>query len=600
MNRFAMLGGALLLSTPAWGASIKASSEAVDADGSRHGASAAADGLLSTGWAEGEKGDGDGAWLELRLDGTMDVSSVSLWPGNLVKGKRSLKEFGRPRTVVVKLFGGDEVEKEVRIVDPAETGPARIDIPIEGKANRVRVTVIDAYGGFLYNDTYIAEVAVNLAAGAAPRSVQQVLDWYGTDAGADAAAKNKEEVVALFERITTEEFGDSDAMREIMDRAGDGAPYARTRVAKLVPVGFRVNALPPDETSVQALLKLKDPNAIPAIEFAAMRTTGAQRKELLARAQMFHAYEDLVGGGNPNIPMWGASGWEKGALRSLGEPMGVDIDQFGGVWVADIANHRVQRFGARGNVELVIGGEPDITSEWFDGHRTWYSTGSKPESETGRFHTPVDLVVIPGRDSDDVAVLDSTGTVQIFDAAGTVLQRWRISTDGPISPEVGGEGHLLYLKKKLVIIWGNEGHVRGLDGEEFARFDIEDGASRGAVALNDGKVGLLFHDSLVSYTVDGFRHASLLGDELGGGFESWDAALDEKGKLWIVTDSGWAYKYKRPGQLDYKVQVAKYSLETPRFAVQDGMLFIVERDRVLRVDALEVKAQADLAAESVE
>jgi hypothetical protein len=594
LGRMALIAIATL--NTAYAGSVKASSEATDSDGLRHAASLAVDGLLSTAWAEGEVGDGEGQWLELRLDRATDIESVSFWPGDMAKGARSARESGRPKMVTVSLgSGADAVSAEMYVPDVAEAGLMRIDVPIQGRSSVVRLTLDDVYGGFIHNDTYIAEVAVNFAAGDKPAVVASTRDWAESGSGKALADKAREDAIALFDRIDTSDLGDREAMMELMDRAGDGAPFMRKRVASSVPVGYRITSLAPDSTSIQALLKLKDPNAIPALEFAALRSVGKAEREYLARVEMFSAYADLVGGARVNLSLWGESGWEKGALRGLGEPLALDIDQYGNVFVADIGNHRIQRFRRDGVADAVWGDEPDITNEWFDGKRAFYAAGATPSTEPGRFHTPVDVAVIPGKDSDMVAVLDSQGRVQVFDANGQVLYAFEIAGAGAISAGVGSEGHLVWLKKKLVVIWGNEGYLRGLDGEDLGEFKIEDGVPRGAVGFSNGKVGLMFGKNLVTYSLDGFRHEGVLGDELGGGFEGWAVALDGKGKLWAVTDDGYAIKYKRPGQVDFRIQFASYSIETPRLAVQDDVLFISHGDEIMRVDALELQAQAELA-----
>ena len=65
-----------------------ASSTLKNEDGT-HRASNTVDGLLSTGWSEGIYGNGEGEWLELKLNKTTEIKTLSLWPGNFKKGKRS-------------------------------------------------------------------------------------------------------------------------------------------------------------------------------------------------------------------------------------------------------------------------------------------------------------------------------------------------------------------------------------------------------------------------------------------------------------------------------------------------------------------------------
>ena len=117
-------------------------------------------------------------------------------------------------------------------------------------------------------------------------------------------------------------------------------------------------------------------------------------------------------------------------------------------------------------------------------------------------------------------------------------------------------------------------------------------------ALKNGKLAMVFGRDLIQYSADGFRHGKIMdSDDLGQGLEDWDISIDEKGKLWIVTDTGWGIKYKKPGKIDYKVQLAEFDFIRPRFAVMDDIVFILERDRILKVDALELHRKEELAKE---
>jgi len=597
----ALLGLALLtLPQVAWGGSA-ASSELKDADGQRHPASQAFDGLLQTGWAEGEMGDGTDSWLELRFARPTEVQSVSIWPGNMVKGKRTLREFGRPHTVTVTLSGaGDEVSAEARLLDPGERGPLRHDVEIEGTARTIRISMDEVYAGGIYNDLFIAEVAVNFLQGDVPQSVKRLHEWQESDAGKAAFERNKEEVIELFDKVQAAEFGDRDALAAIMDRAGDGAPYLRRQARTQVLDGYRVQALPPDATAVSALMKLKDSNAIPAIEQAALRSKGAASRALSDKVQIFHAYEDLVGGGSRNIPPWGQPGWELGALKGLGEPIQIEVDNFGSVWVADVANNRVQRYNFDGIVQADWGvGEPQITNKWFSQTRAHFATAREPSTDAKGFWNPVDLCIIEGKTGDTKFVLDAMGKVTVLDETGVISNSWKIPQDTGIIPSAGGEGFIVPVKGNLVVIWGNEGWTYSMAGEELGRFELADGSPTGAVPLKN-KVGLIYGDKLVQYSLDGFRHGDVMLGAMGKGFEAWDVALDEEGKLWAVTDKATLVKFKKPGKVEFEVRVAEYSIDAPRLDVFDGLAFITTGDKIMKVDALELHAQQELAAAEAE
>lgn len=589
----------LLLGSGAAAAGTDASSHHTDGT-SRHGPALAFDGRLDTGWAEGQADSGEGAWIELQLDSPTDVISVSVWPGNLSEGKRSLKEFGRPRTLTVTLGGmaGEDVTKTVVAEDGAEVGVGRIDVPVRGRARTVRVRIDEAYPGIVHDHTFISEIAINFVEGEPHPWVRKVYSWVEGSEGERPKEKNRAEVVALYEKARgSDEDAARDAFRELMQRASNGAPFVRDWTTRYVPKGFWVHAIPPDPVAVDALLKIKDPNAIPALEQASVRVTGHDERRLHEQVDMFYAFQELLGGPRANVPNWGQRGWAPGELQSFGEPLPIDIDQQGRVLAADIGNNRVQRFTDTGRVDRAWGGdEPDITDTWMGATRTWYVSGARPGTEEGAFVNPLDVEVIPGKFEDGFAVLDATGRVQVFDAEGENQATFTAPVHNiPLVPGVGGQAYLLYSKGELVVIWSGSAWVYTLDGQEVNRWDLTDGVPSGATVLKNGKLGLIFQDRLVMYSTDGFRHGSLLGEELGQGFEAWDVTLDEEDRLWAVTDTGWALKYKRPGKLDFKVRLEDTSLRLPRIAVRGNVIYLSEGDRIEVIDALELQRKAELA-----
>jgi hypothetical protein len=581
--------------------SVEASSVLEEEDGIRHSPDLVVDGLLSTGWAEAEEGNGAGSWLELRLDRPADIVSVSIWPGNLSLGKRSVKEYGRPRALTVTLSGtsGEDTVKTARLEDGALVGPQRIDIPVRGRARTIRVSIDEVYDGIVYNDTYISEVALNFAEGEPHPWVGKVFSWIEGAEGERPLAANKEEVAALQAQIDAGEEGARESLAELMDQAGDGAPFIRKWVTRYVPLGYRLHAIPPNEAAIEALLKLRDPTAIPALEQASLRVLGHDERRLRGVVEMFYAYRELIGGPNSNVPNWGQTGWAVGELRGFGEPLQLDLDQGGQVYVADTGNSRVQRFTDTGRVDRVWGsGSVDITDAWLGGTRTWYVSGDAPGDATGSFLNPVDIAIIPGKFDDGIAVLDASGRVQVFDGYGEVQSTFRAPVHNiPFLAGVGGHAYLEYVKGKLVVMWSDSAYLYTLEGEELNRWDISDGVPSGSVVLKNKKLGLIFEQKLVMYSIDGFRHGALLGDTLGQGFEGWDVALDQDRRLWAVTDDGWAVKYKKPGKVDFRVKASEYGLRLPRIAVRDDVIYLLQDDRITVIDALELHRIAELEME---
>jgi len=582
----------LLLAGSAHGATPKASSEFEDEETGRHPASLAFDGLLSTSWAEAEPGNGEDTWLEVGFDRPVDIKSVSIWPGDLSGSDRLLRESQRPRLATLSIdVGGDEpITQDIRFDDPGELGPIRLDVMIDAPgAKSVRLTTTATHDRSLYSNLHVAEMAINFVDGVVPDAVTKHLEWLNGEGSAKARTDHEAEAQVLFDKIQAEEFGDRDSLNTLMDYAADGAPYVRERLGRL-PYGFRMLGLPADTKALELLLTEKDSNAIPAISRASVRSRGALQADLAKRVKMFQAYQDLVGGGKRNVAPWGENGFSKGALQSFGEPLGLGIDQYGGVWVADVGNHRVQRYRVdTGMAELVLGGEPAMTDTWFSGTRQHYAAGAAPGTGLGQFTNPVDLAVLPGKEGDTIVVLDAKGRVSVITPDDKVSKVVDLPVTQPISDGVGGEGHIVVAKKKVVVIWGNELFV--VDPAswvvEGAAVPIADGAPTGAVGLGNGKLGLVFGRQLILYSTDGFRFGDMLGNTLGDGFQDWAVALDQAGRMWAVTDKGEAIKYKKPGKVDYRVQIADYDLATPRLAVFDDLVFVSsEADKILRADAL--------------
>lgn len=601
MNCAARVGLALLLALPVRGLAapprpISASSEAVASSGGKHLAANAFDGLLSTGWAEGELGDGNGAWLELRFDKPVDVESISIFPGWLGGSDREIREYGRPKLVTLsfEVASGEPVVKQERLLDPGESGPLRHDVAISvPQARAVRITFDEVLAGGLYSDTFVSEVAVNLVDGKPVPAVSDVTGWLASEAGLAAAEKSRTEAIAMYDAISGSEFGDRDKLRVLMEWAADGAPYLRERVARVTP-GFRVQPLQPDKTAIEALLKLKDSNAIPAIERAALRVTGSLADDLRRRAKLFDAYQELLGGGGRNIPPWGQEGFGKGALRSLGEPLDIVADGYGALYVADVGNNRVQRFGLESGVTDRQWGaaEPGVTDVWFTRKREAYASGSMPGEEPGSFTNPVDLAVVPGKEGDRLLVLDARGRITVIEPDDSIGHVQKITTDMGIGSGAGGEGHIVTTKGKAIAIYGNEGFVWDLeDWTELGRFTLEDGVPTSAVAFKNGKLGLVYGPKLVLYSTDGFRHGDVIGESLGEGYQDWAVTLDERGKLWAVLDTGRVVKFKKPGKVDYSVKLGTYSFENPRIAVFADNVFVTEGDRIVHADALDLLAK---------
>ena len=574
------------------------------------------DGLLETAWATAD--DDDNPWLELRLDSTTQVSSVSIWPGELSAGSSSFLANSRPSKITVQLITGkSEAEWPTASVELRGDGssPQRLDLAIEGRTRKVRFKIDEVSTGSQNNRLFIAEAGVNFAAGTHPGAVESVQTWTEGASAKKASTELHEEVVSLFTALIEEpvppaepvaEGEDAPAIDEGEDEpidkdlalaslltwAGDGAPHMRARVARYVPAGYRMNALPPETKAVEALVKLRKPEAISGLEKAALRSTGRAEKRLALQVAYYYALAELQDGASAADGAWGAPGWGPGGLRSFGEVANLDVDGLGHVLVGDLANHRVQRFSDDGRGDRSWGAPPkaedasdQITNLWLEGKRSFYVSGAPPSTKDGGFTFPLDVAILPGKTADGFAALDMKKRVQIFDGSGALLRSWVVRVEDELMSGVGGQAFLVNARGKLAVVWGSEVVVFDQEAEELARFTLERGAPAGAIGLKNGKIGLIYEQDMILYSTDGFEHGSLFGDDLPDGFESWDVDVDPEGGLWVMTDTGWVLKYKKPGKLEFKVQALDESLGYLRIAAASGKVYLLIDDHIRVIDA---------------
>lgn len=563
-------------------------------DGDLRAASRAFDGLLQTAWSEDEAGYGEGSWLQFTLPKTTEITSVSIWPGDLSQGTRSYRESSRPKMVQIYI-DGEPAGGPIRLQDEMR----RWDLNVSGTGRTVRIEFTEVFEGFVYPDLHIAEVAVNFPD---REPASRLTKWMETSSFDRLAERHKAEMEEAFFAVKDAEFGDKENFDRLLRAAADGPSFIAAQARSSVPDGYRVQAIPPSNIALKALRKLGDANAIPAFEMAAMRSWGDEQSILREEVERFYAYQDLVGGPDFNIPAWGQEGWEEGAYQSFGEPMAIEIDQFAQIYVADIGNNRIQRVNERGNVDKNWGGtEPNITNTWFEKGRPYYVSGAVPGTSPGHFETPLDIEIIPGKEGDGFATLDATGRVQIFDLEGRPQISWTVPARWLPEPKLGGQGYLAWLPKQeaLLVILQDQATLHTLDSEEIARWEIEDGTPNAVQVDKKGKrLMMAFGDEIVLYTPDGFRDRTILNSEtLGRGFESLDMTLDEDGKLWVLTDKGRLIKFKKPGKVDFVLHPFDRPISLPRIAVFDGILYVTHGNRIQRIDALQLKLDEEAEAE---
>lgn len=587
----------LIASMTALAAGPKASSE-LENDETEAPAGLAFDGLLTTGWAEGEVGAGEGQWLELDLGRTTEIKTLTIWPGNLSEGAKSYREHGRPFKMTV-LVDGEAAGNQVTLVDEMQ----RVDIDVGKSGRKLRVQIDEVYEGIVFPDTYIAEVAINFPE---PGDHPKLMKYYESSTAKKEQDAFNKELEENYQRCKDAEFGDSDALGFLMDAVGDGPQFLRAPVQKYVPAGFRAQEILSARRAQKALRKLQDANAIPAFEMAALRAPDDESKRLLEETvEVFYAYQELLGGPDRNVGYWGEPGWALGQLNGKGEPITLEVDRYGGVYAADVGNNRVQFFNEEGRPMKQWGPEADITDKFFRRSAKWHVSGAKPGDGPGQFQNPVDVEIIPGKEADGFAVLDAGNKVAVYDSEGRPRISWVVETRNRPEAGLGGTAYLEWSPKlkQLIAIIEDEAVAYTLDSEEVGRYELKDGTPNAAEVGKNGRLLLVYGDEIREYNPkDGFSYGPVITDDvLGEGFEDVDLTMDEANKLWVLTDKGELFKFKKPGKLEWQMTAFERPLTHQRIAVRDGILFMCSDDRIERVDITQMRLdQAAKAAEAGE
>jgi hypothetical protein len=581
-----------LLGTLAIAGTPSSSGYLEDGDG-RHKSSQAFDGLLRSGW--GISTLEEQPWIQLDLGRSTDIRTISIWPGNLKTGARSYTEYSRPRLIRVEV-DGSQIGNVIEFRDEVQ----RLDIPAGVRGRKIKITIDEAYEGIVFRDLFIAEVGVNFTQ---ESSSSKAMKWASSSSAQGKAKSFDADLAEYYEAHKTAEFGDDEAFALICEAAAEGAPFMRRYVGSSVGAGFRIQSLPSYPLAQDAIMKLKDPNGISALQLAALRSQGAEQDRVQEHVEILSAHMDLIGGGNPNIPYWGDTGFALGGIQSFGEPIAIEIDMDNQVLIADSGNNRIQLFSDLGRPERQWGPDADITNQWFTDGRSWYASGASAGSKTGQWSNPTDVVIVPGKDGDGFAGLDAKGHIQIFNPEGKLIISWRVETRNAAEAGVGGESYLSWLPKQQLLFAFIQDEAVGytLASEEVHRWEIEDGIPNAVEVTKKGEILMAFGREVIKYDIGGFRHGVVIDDELlGQGFEDMDLTLDEDQKLWIFTDAGWAFKFKKPGKLDWKIQAYDKPTRHPRIAVREGILFLSHFDRIEQIDMLQLELDQEAAKEAEE
>ena len=105
-------------------------------------------------------------------------------------------------------------------------------------------------------------------------------------------------------------------------------------------------------------------------------------------------------------------------------------------------------------------------------------------------------------------------------------------------------------------------------------------------------------NQVVHYSYDGFRNKVVVAkDILGSNFEYMDLTVDNDGKLWLLTDASDLYQFTSSGKLKEKMHIERFSLQNPRIAMYDEMLYVSSEDQIRMYDIKQMRLDEESSQE---
>jgi len=157
---FVAIGGCLLAPATSLAARVKVGSASAsseyESDKSAYAARKAVDGKVSTGWAEGDKGNGPGQYIELDLGGEKEVAALKFWGGNWFSAS-SFQQTMRPNEVELTWSNGKS--EKLNIPDGMKPFEYKLSSPV--KTSTIKVTIRSVHtSGTAFADATISEIQV--------------------------------------------------------------------------------------------------------------------------------------------------------------------------------------------------------------------------------------------------------------------------------------------------------------------------------------------------------------------------------------------------------------------------------------------------------
>jgi len=166
---------------------VKASSTLHDSKGRTIEPAQAADGRLSTPWAEGEASAGLGDWIEFQFGEEVMLSRLELYGGNWDSREFFLRN-NRLKSIQVKFSNGSS--QKLELADKMERQVLPLTAPV--KTRSVRIVLKEVYPGSTFNDTYLADALFfnDIAGGVVAGVKAKAISSLPNDADATYSAGN--------------------------------------------------------------------------------------------------------------------------------------------------------------------------------------------------------------------------------------------------------------------------------------------------------------------------------------------------------------------------------------------------------------------------
>jgi DNA-binding beta-propeller fold protein YncE len=241
---------------------------------------------------------------------------------------------------------------------------------------------------------------------------------------------------------------------------------------------------------------------------------------------------------------WGELGSADGQFR---RPMGIDVDQAGNIYVADMLTGRIQKFDSGGG-RLAAWGGIGVNDGQFD-----------------------ELIDVDVDFAGNVYALDIKGnTVQRFDGAGGFITSWPAKrpdlnvltsiTVGGISADSAGDIYVSISPQAAVRIFDGTGrtHRAEINSTSGATLDVPTGiavASDGTIYVAD-----TFNRRVQSFGADGSASAQIIGSATPDGvfrmLARGDVEVDGQGNLYVADfANGRIHIFKSDGTFDDSFEV---------------------------------------------